>query len=1289
MSNNDPPTYGLTYPDNYISSLPAAPGARTPLLPLADFAALHLKHTLAHPPDHVLFPFLHGLEGENQAQNTFFASADRKGPAPVPRYRGLLWVVADEDLPRRRASSASAPPTPALEYGEDSDENYSSDESNYSDSDEERDMDVDIMDPVSPPEIIQVVPEEKDKVPLDEQPHMHPVIQTSNLHTRPAPDSPVSAASSSGVETTAGQTPELKMKRKSRKPTLLTSTFYPRDLLRPTFDSGWEFVPPRIPDGISLRNFGIQVPIYATLCDIVVYSPHGRSSANAQRLAERFREAIVRKRVQRLRGRGAMPSHDADDPAEDDESELLKYNVFILDADDQQLNTEVPWLVVRYPEDGLLPSDLHKAAPTMSPSLVPQHGAPETPKSPTIVSDADVEARDAIPPAVVEATVVPQPRSILTPSFVNSAKAASDGSSQNSSPNPQRSETDDLNKWYTTIDFAQREKDEMRELTMAKEILSFFPPPPPQQPAPRLPTITSPLPSPGLTNGGSPSPFDRQSTASPASTVPSPPPTSRPSSALRIGSPEAANGRVASPPTTPRPIIRSYNSQEAVSREGMSTSLPSGRQAPVSPPHMNFGPSSRPASRSTSPRPNSAPHPLSLSNSSTQTHFDSKVGQVFLGNSNDVPLGIVEPLPLSQWATSPVLPTDTTEPLSITDTLHSGLADGDPFNFAPSNSPSDGYGYDIAIECHDLAPWPTAGNLRAAEEHLGRLESAWATRCVAAKRAEIARDGVTDAPKDPEEMWTLPTRPPPNANAIIHLPFPSSPPSNTTTVGSLTAVTRFLERWLTPPAAPGAVPMAAVRGDGRESARDGVAEPADGHQADDESGGSKSRRWSTTSAAQAGFIQHGQGGRMRSMTSPAPSPSPTPGARPPPHADFTYNYYAHRTRPLKVLLYSADGYTESSVPALFLLMTFRGLTLPEAYLELQVEKKRSFFVYSSDLGVLRRVEARLLEGGGHTTGRHRVQPPLTHRPSAKSISYATGMGPQINTPAAALAGGGGSSSFGVSSSTASLGSAGATMSAMGGEKALQTNVASPPRARRPRASTSPWLPSLFGGDHQAWFNDPRFDGSFPSRVLPFLYLGNLNHASNAYMLHALGITHVVSVGECALVPPAHGQYEGSEGSSSCHVFPGKGNQGSLWIEEREGRIKVLDIKGVCDDGIDTLEPQLEPICDWIDKARAEGGQVLVHCRVGVSRSATVVIAYAMKHLNIPLVDAYLIVRSRRLSVLIQPNMRLLYNLCGWEIKLARERAGDDPHKLRFELARTLSWPYLAKEVHALNEKYLH
>ena len=66
-------------------------------------------------------------------------------------------------------------------------------------------------------------------------------------------------------------------------------------------------------------------------------------------------------------------------------------------------------------------------------------------------------------------------------------------------------------------------------------------------------------------------------------------------------------------------------------------------------------------------------------------------------------------------------------------------------------------------------------------------------------------------------------------------------------------------------------------------------------------------------------------------------------------------------------------------------------------------------------------------------------------------------------------------------------------------------------------------------------------------LLRLLFVMIRNHASNAYMLHALGITHVVSVGECALVPPVNGADE---------------NRWLLWTEEREGRIKVLDIK-VC------------------------------------------------------------------------------------------------------------------------------
>jgi dual specificity MAP kinase phosphatase len=41
----------------------------------------------------------------------------------------------------------------------------------------------------------------------------------------------------------------------------------------------------------------------------------------------------------------------------------------------------------------------------------------------------------------------------------------------------------------------------------------------------------------------------------------------------------------------------------------------------------------------------------------------------------------------------------------------------------------------------------------------------------------------------------------------------------------------------------------------------------------------------------------------------------------------------------------------------------------------------------------------------------------------------------------------------------------------------------------------------------------KIDGSLPSRILPYMYLGNLNHANNPELLRELGITRVLSVGE--------------------------------------------------------------------------------------------------------------------------------------------------------------------------------
>ena len=41
----------------------------------------------------------------------------------------------------------------------------------------------------------------------------------------------------------------------------------------------------------------------------------------------------------------------------------------------------------------------------------------------------------------------------------------------------------------------------------------------------------------------------------------------------------------------------------------------------------------------------------------------------------------------------------------------------------------------------------------------------------------------------------------------------------------------------------------------------------------------------------------------------------------------------------------------------------------------------------------------------------------------------------------------------------------------------------------------------------------KLDGSLPSRILPYMYLGNLGHANNPELLRALGITRILSVGE--------------------------------------------------------------------------------------------------------------------------------------------------------------------------------
>ena len=84
---------------------------------------------------------------------------------------------------------------------------------------------------------------------------------------------------------------------------------------------------------------------------------------------------------------------------------------------------------------------------------------------------------------------------------------------------------------------------------------------------------------------------------------------------------------------------------------------------------------------------------------------------------------------------------------------------------------------------------------------------------------------------------------------------------------------------------------------------------------------------------------------------------------------------------------------------------------------------------------------------------------------------------------------------------------------------------------------------------------PGLDGSFPSRVLDYLYLGNLGHANNPDLLRELGICQILSVGETAIW-----------------------RDGDL---EAWGEDNVCKVEDVQDNGIDPLTDQFSRCLEFI------------------------------------------------------------------------------------------------------------
>ncbi|XP_026863812.2 dual specificity protein phosphatase 8 isoform X1 [Electrophorus electricus] len=141
----------------------------------------------------------------------------------------------------------------------------------------------------------------------------------------------------------------------------------------------------------------------------------------------------------------------------------------------------------------------------------------------------------------------------------------------------------------------------------------------------------------------------------------------------------------------------------------------------------------------------------------------------------------------------------------------------------------------------------------------------------------------------------------------------------------------------------------------------------------------------------------------------------------------------------------------------------------------------------------------------------------------------------------------------------------------------------------------------------------------PTRILPHLYLGSQKDVLNKELMIQNGITYVLNASNTCPKP---------DFISENHFL----------------RIPVND--SYCE----KLLPWLEKTNEFIDKAKVSNCRVIVHCLAGISRSATIAIAYIMKTMGLSSDDAYRFVKDRRPS--ISPNFNFLGQLLEFEKDLS-------------------------------------
>jgi len=128
--------------------------------------------------------------------------------------------------------------------------------------------------------------------------------------------------------------------------------------------------------------------------------------------------------------------------------------------------------------------------------------------------------------------------------------------------------------------------------------------------------------------------------------------------------------------------------------------------------------------------------------------------------------------------------------------------------------------------------------------------------------------------------------------------------------------------------------------------------------------------------------------------------------------------------------------------------------------------------------------------------------------------------------------------------------------------------------------------------------NPLPESKYPNQILDYLYLGNYQAAVNKEMMKEMGITHVVNA--CREVATCRNAHASS-------------------LEIAYMNIVVQDTASA--NIAEKFECTYEFIESGIDKL-GSNARFLVHCYAGVSRSASLVIAYLMKKQNMRLREAF-------------------------------------------------------------------